>query len=216
MIKIQTENMEIFWNNRFIANQFIWGFEPCNTAIICKKIFKKYDVKNILIMGAGYGRNGKYFTDNDYIVDGIEISEEAINIGKTFAPKINFIKGSILDINLNKKYDAVFCYDIMQLFLKEEREIIIENCIKHCKNNGIIIISCLSDKDMLFNIGKEIEKNTFVFKEQLTIHFSNKEEMNNLNEKLEIIQLEYSKECEKNKGTEKERNRIIGVYKMTE
>ena len=208
--------MENFWNNRFIDNQFIWGFEPCNTAIICEKIFRKYDVKDILIIGAGYGRNGKYFTDNAYIVEGIEISEEAISIGKTFAPKVNFIKGSILNINLNKKYDAVFCYDIMQLFLKDEREIIIENCIKYCKNNGIIIISCLSDKDMLFNIGKEIEKNTFVFKEGLTIHFSNKEEMNNLNEKLEIIRLEYSKECEKSKGIEKERNRIIGIYKRTE
>ena len=208
--------MENFWNNRFIDNQFIWGFEPCNTAIICEKIFRKYYVKDILIMGAGYGSNGKYFTDNGYIVDGIEISEEAINIGKTFAPKVNFIKGSILDINLNKKYDAVYCYDIMQLLLKDEREIIIENCIKYCKNNGIIIISCLSDKDMLFNIGKEIEKNTFVFKEGLTIHFSNKEEMNNLNKELEIIQLEYSKECEKSKGIEKDLNRIIGIYKRTE
>jgi 2-polyprenyl-3-methyl-5-hydroxy-6-metoxy-1,4-benzoquinol methylase len=203
---------EQFWNNRFIDKKIIWGLEPSNIAIDCEKIFAENNVKNILIMGAGYGRNGKYFTEKGYCVDGMEISEEAIIIGKTFAPEMRFIKGDIVHTELSKKYDAVFCYDIIQLFLRHERETIAENCIKHCKDGGMIVISCLAKTDILFGLGKEFEKDTFEVTEGLTIHFSDEPEMNNLNQKLETIQLEYDTEREKG-GTEKERNRIYGIYR---
>jgi hypothetical protein len=80
-----------FWNNRFIDKKIIWGIEPSKIAIDCEKIFNKNNLKDILIMGAGYGRNGKYFIEKGCFVDGVEISDEAMNIGKTFAPEINFI-----------------------------------------------------------------------------------------------------------------------------
>ncbi|MDR1302332.1 MAG: class I SAM-dependent methyltransferase [Treponema sp.] len=207
--------MDNFWNKRYITEQLIWGVEPSSITVICEKIFKENNTKDILVIGAGYGRNGKYFVENGYHVDGIEISEEAINIGKIFAPEINFIKGSVLDMNLNKKYDAVFCYDIIQLFQEEKRKTVIENCIKHCKNTGRIMISCLSDKDMLYGIGKMIEGNTFEIRNGLTIHFSNEEEINNIGEKLEIMKLGYSKEKMENDRTGKERDRIYGIYKIT-
>jgi 2-polyprenyl-3-methyl-5-hydroxy-6-metoxy-1,4-benzoquinol methylase len=205
------KNMKEFWNKRFMEKQCIWGNEPSNIAILCEKLFKENNVKDILIMGVGYGRNGKYFIENGYNVDGIEISEEAINIGKQFAPKINFINGSVLDMSLNKKYDAIFCYDIMQLFRKNERKMIAKNCIKHCKDNGIIMLSCLSINDVLFGKGNEIEENTFEIREGLTVHFSNEKEMKNMDEELSVVEIEYS--TEKIEG-EKERNRIYGIYNV--
>jgi hypothetical protein len=69
----------------------------------------------------------------------------------------------------------------MQLFLKNEREKIIENCVNHCKINGMIMISCLSKMDILFGIGNQFEENTFEFGKDLTIHFSDEMEMNNSN-----------------------------------
>jgi SAM-dependent methyltransferase len=73
---------EYFWNNRFIDKKIIWGIEPSKTTIDCEKIFKKNNIKDILVIGIGYGRNGKYFAKKGYNVDGIEISDEAICIGK--------------------------------------------------------------------------------------------------------------------------------------
>ena len=203
---------EIFWNNRFLDKKIIFGTDPAKIAIDCEKIFGENNIKDILIMGIGYGRNGKYFTEKGYCVDGIEISDEAINIGKAFAPEINFIKGNVLKTELYKKYDAVFCYDILQLFLKYERKILIKNCIKYCKDNGMIVFSCLSKDDILFGNGSEIEENTFEVNDGLYIHFSNEFEMNNLNNKLEIIKLEHFKQKD-NVGIEKERSRIYGIYK---
>jgi 2-polyprenyl-3-methyl-5-hydroxy-6-metoxy-1,4-benzoquinol methylase len=185
--------MKEFWDKRFMEKQYIFGCEPGNIAILCEKIFKENNAKDILIIGIGYGRNGKYFVENGYNVDGMEISDEAINIGKKFAPEINFITGSVLDTNLNRQYDAIFCYDIMQLFRKNERKIITRNCIRHCKENVIIMLSCLSKKDILFGRGNE------------------EEEMKNIDEGLNVMKIGYL--TEKTEG-EKKRNRIYGIYSI--
>ncbi|MDR2602463.1 MAG: methyltransferase domain-containing protein [Spirochaetaceae bacterium] len=200
--------MDNFWNERYINEQFIWGTKPSEFTVLCEKYLQKNKVKDILIMGIGYGRNGKYFTEKGYHVDGIEISEEAVKIGKTFDPKINFIKGSILDLNieLDKRYDAVYCCDIMQLFPRIEQKIIIKNCIKNCKNNGIIIISCISNKDILYGRGKNIGENSFEIKEGHIMYFTNEEQIRNIDEELELIQIDYF--------IEEGRNRIYGIYKL--
>ena len=39
--------MSEFWENNFIANQAMWGFQPAPSAIITKNIFVKNGIKNI-------------------------------------------------------------------------------------------------------------------------------------------------------------------------
>ena len=55
-----------YWNNRFSDNGQIWGTEPSKTAIHALTLFKKYNVKTILIPGAGYGRHTKFFSTNNF------------------------------------------------------------------------------------------------------------------------------------------------------
>ena len=184
--------MDNYWNKRFVNEKLIWGIEPSNIVIKCEKIFKEYDIKNILIMGIGYGRNGKYFIDNGYNVDGVELSGEAIDLGKTFCSKINFIEVSVLDIKLTKKYDAIFCYSILHLFQENERKKLLENCINHCNNNGIIVMSCCSTNDKTFGIGNKIEENTYEIKQGKIMHFFNEKEMINLDSKLKNLKIGYS------------------------
>jgi len=47
--------MDIYWENRFKKDKILWGIKPSNIVINCEKIFKEYNVKNILIFGIGYG-----------------------------------------------------------------------------------------------------------------------------------------------------------------
>jgi hypothetical protein len=63
-------------------------------------------------------------------------------------------------------------------------------------------------------MGNEIEENSFELQEGLTIHFSYEKEMNNINEQLKMIQLDYSIEIIEVNGIKKERNRIYGIYKI--
>jgi SAM-dependent methyltransferase len=121
---IETMENNNIWDDAFQKENMIWGIEPSEIAKMTEKVFSKNNVKKILVIGAGYGRNAKYFSDKNYIVDGIEYSKEAIEIGKTFAPQVNFIYSSILDYN--KKYDGIFCHSFIHLFKKKEKEIIID------------------------------------------------------------------------------------------
>jgi 2-polyprenyl-3-methyl-5-hydroxy-6-metoxy-1,4-benzoquinol methylase len=204
--------MDNYWDQRFLKEKIVWGKNPSNVARNCLKYFIENDVKNILIMGIGYGRNGKYFIENGYDVDGIEYSEEAINIGKEFCPQINFINGSVLEATTGKKYDAIFCYSILHLFKEEERKLLIENCIHYCTENGIIVFSCCSIKDKTFGIGERIEENTFEIKKGKIIHFYNENEVRNIHDNLENIILEYSIEEIEAEERYETYNMIYGIY----
>jgi 2-polyprenyl-3-methyl-5-hydroxy-6-metoxy-1,4-benzoquinol methylase len=212
MNKMEDNSIKEFWDNKYLKENIIWGFNPTKIIIDCENIFYENNIRDILIMGIGYGRNGKYFTEKGYNVDGVEISDEAINIGRSFVAQINFIKGNVLDIELQKKYNAVFCYDILQILLKNDRNKLIEQCIKYCKNDGLIMISCLSKKDGLFGMGKEIEENTFKPEDEKELHFhySDEFEMKNINSSLEAIKIEHFKEHYDGGIT---KDRIYGIYR---
>ena len=199
-----------FWNGKYANEKNIWGEKPVKVIGECEAVFRNYGVKNILVMAAGYGRNGKYFTEKGYRVDGIEISDEAINIGKSFAPEINFIKGNVLDADTQKEYDAVFCFDIMQIFLKDERKTLVERCVKHCRPSGLVMLSCLSKADALFGKGREIEKDTFDGNNGLHFHYCDENEMRNINAALETVKLEHFRESYEGGVT---KDRIYGIYK---
>lgn len=205
--------MSDYWNNRFLKEKLIWGVVPSNVSTICEKYFRENNVKNILIMGIGYGRNGKYFIENGYNVDGVEYSEEAINLGKQFCPEINFINGSVLDMALPKKYDAIFCYSVMHLFTENDRFKLLDNCINHCIKNGIIVISCFSTKDKTFGTGSKIEENTYEIKQGKIVHFFDEKEIINISDKLENILYDYSSEKIEAEERMDEYNMIYGIYR---
>ena len=165
-------------------------------------------------MGIGYGRNGKYFADNNYAVDGIEYSEEAITLGKMFCPQIKFINASALNVKLNRKYNAVFCYSIVHLFTENDRNTLLENCIQHCKENGIIAVSCCSVDDKTYGIGNEIEKNTFEIKPGKILHFYTEEEIKNISDKLECIAVDHTTENIETDERREEYKMIYGIYKI--
>ena len=75
--------MADFWETKFAEEQTMWGFEPSDSAIICKDFFLENNVRNILIPGIGYGRNAKIFHENGFEVTGIELSKTAIDLTKS-------------------------------------------------------------------------------------------------------------------------------------
>jgi 2-polyprenyl-3-methyl-5-hydroxy-6-metoxy-1,4-benzoquinol methylase len=205
--------MKDYWNARFENEGLMWGIEPSDVVVKFGQKLKENNVKDILIIGIGYGRNGKFLIENGYNVDGIELSEEAIKLGEKFCPKIKFINASFLDINLNKEYDAIFCYSILHLFKEKDRKRIIENCIKHCRNNGLILLSCFSVNDKTFGTGNKIEDNTYEIKNGKTVHFFTESEIINIDKNLEIICYNYSLEKIETENRKEEYKMIYGIYK---
>ena len=164
--------MKEYWEKRFKKEPMLWGVEPSISAIHACELFSKENVKSILIPGSGYGRNSKFFSSAGFNVSAIEISEAAHNKALEFDTKTDSINCSILDIEPNGKfYDAIFCFNILHLFLEKERKIIVDKISSLLNSNGFIYNVVCSEKDIGFGKGKMIELNTFESKPNRPVHY---------------------------------------------
>jgi 2-polyprenyl-3-methyl-5-hydroxy-6-metoxy-1,4-benzoquinol methylase len=169
-----------YWDKQFEESGCIWGNQPSIATEIALSLFKENKVKSILIPGVGYGRNSKQFTSNGFDVTGVEISSSACNLAKKYDPLLNLLNGSIFDVQLpTGKYDAVFCFDVLHLFLEDERNKFITKCEDLVKPNGFMFFTVLSENDDYFGNGIEVETATFEVKPDKFIHFFSEADLSN-------------------------------------
>jgi SAM-dependent methyltransferase len=169
-------SMSEYWNNRFKSHGMVWGDEPSPTAIHASEIFTALHLKSVLVPGGGYGRNTKALSTH-FHVESIELSEDAIKIAQEWDPASHFIQGSVLDIDLGKTYDAVYCFDVLQLFMQADRLKLIQNCVQHLKDKGLMYFTCFSNQDKRYGIGREVEPGTFEYKQGKPAHFFTEEDL---------------------------------------
>ena len=155
--------MTEFWETSFKEKQEMWGWEPADSVRKALELFKKKNIKDILIPGFGYGRNAKYFIDNGLNVTGIEISETAIELAKKhFDKSVKIYQGSVTEMPFDKElFDGIFCYSLIHLLNEQDRIKLIEDCYKQLKPNGYMVFVTISKSDFRFGQGTEISKNTF-------------------------------------------------------
>ena len=89
------------WEASFSNKSDMFGLEPSNAAIKSLKIFKEKNIKNIIELGAGLGRDTIFFAQNSISVEALDYSPSAIKIIKDKANKnglLNFVSTKIFDI----------------------------------------------------------------------------------------------------------------------
>ncbi|HEX2982679.1 MAG TPA: class I SAM-dependent methyltransferase [Ignavibacteriales bacterium] len=164
--------MTEFWESSFIENQMMWGYEPSDSALLTKDFFLENKIKDILIPGIGYGRNAKVFLDNGINVTGIEISKTAIDLAKKNGLIIDIFHGSVNDMPFDGKlYDGIFCYALIHLLNRYEREQFIKNCYNQLKPNGYMVFTAISKEAPMFGKGKQLDKDYFEIMEGVKMFF---------------------------------------------
>jgi 2-polyprenyl-3-methyl-5-hydroxy-6-metoxy-1,4-benzoquinol methylase len=186
-----------YWNNRFLDKGRIWGNRPSKTAIYALSLFKKYDIKKILIPGAGYGRHIKFFSLHKYQVTGIEISGTGINIAKEDNVNSKLILGSVLDMPFNNEiYDAIFCYNLLHLLLEKQRISFIKKCFDQLRVEGFAFFTVFSELEKSFGKGTKIEENTFESKPYRPTHYFTEQDLKKHFNAFSIIETNIIKEKE--------------------
>ncbi|MEF2965804.1 class I SAM-dependent methyltransferase [Paenibacillus sp. M1] len=171
--------MDSYWNVRYHEEGLIWGQNPSSTAFHARDIFKQNNVTTVLVPGSGYGRNTKALSA-DFTVEGIELSGHAVKLARQWDPQSHFMEGSVLDSPTGgKKYDAVYCFDLLHLFLLKDRRKLIDHCIKQLNDSGIMYFTCFSDEDTHNGAGKRVEEGTFEYMEGKCAHFFTEEDLIN-------------------------------------
>lgn len=155
--------MTEFWEEAFRDKQEMWGIEPAKSTVLIKDFFVEHNVKDVLIPGIGYGRNAQIFRDNGMTVTGIEVSQTAIDLAnKHFGNGLTIYHGSVTDMPFDDKlYDGIFCYALIHLLDKHEREKLIKDCYKQLAGNGCMVFVSITKAAKTYGQGKRIGEDRF-------------------------------------------------------
>ena len=154
--------MSTYWEARYAAEGAIWGGEPSKTVERAHALFRQHAVHTLLIPGSGYGRNAQFFAQRGYDVTGIEVSATALALAQTRSPGCRFIRASVLDDVLpGETFDAIYCFNVLHLFLAAERRETIRRCGRWLRSGGLAYFVAFSEQEATYGKGKAVEPETF-------------------------------------------------------
>ena len=165
--------MADFWEEKFQKIGSLWSFEPADSAIYTRDLFLGNGYQKMLIPGVGYGRNARPFLDAGLDVDGIEISETAIQLARENGLNFRIYHGSVRKMPFDKtEYDGIFCYALLHLFNQNDRRQFLRNCFNQIKTGGIMVFVVVSKNyEKLYGKGKLVSADRFWIESGLTVFF---------------------------------------------
>ncbi|MEL3958181.1 class I SAM-dependent methyltransferase [Caldifermentibacillus hisashii] len=190
-----------YWERGYRNVDNLWGFTPNNllsTYIdLVPKSGKVFDV------GIGEGRNALYFAKQGYKVEGIDISETAINrcllLSKEHNVNINAKVDDIRTYDIKKEeYSLIILSNVLNFFSIKEVNDIITKLKNGLKENGLFYINVFDNEEPSLTIAKErckkIADFTFYDEEnKMYLHYFTQEELENLVADYETISFVKSK-----------------------
>ena len=181
--------MKNYWEERFLTEGKIWGDSPSKTVLYARDLFKNHQVRNILVPGAGYGRNAGYLEAEGFEVTGIEISETALITARQSNQTIIYYQGSVLEMPFaNLFYDAIYCFNVLHLFRERDRRIFIEKCFNQLKVNGVVFFIVFSEQESSFGKGNCVEVNTYESKPGRPVHYFTESDLKEHFKQFEVIE----------------------------
>jgi SAM-dependent methyltransferase len=156
------------WDKVYSNDSAFFGEEPSDFAQKCYYDFKKYDVKRLLELGCGQGRDSIFFASNGldvYAIDSSKVAIENINQkikGKNIALHLSHFEAR-QDLPFDSShFDAIYSHMFYNMrFTNEELKFLFKESSRVLKNNGLLYFSVRSDKDVFYNKGKKIGGNIY-------------------------------------------------------
>lgn len=181
--------MEQYWSERFRKQGKIWGTDPSPTAFSAAALFREAGTARVLVPGAGYGRNTKAFS-GEFRTEALELSPEAVQLGREWDPLTAFHLGSVLDPQaMEDKVDGIYAYDVLHLFMSEDRRRFIANLHHWLADGGLVYATCFSDEDGHYGTGRCLEPGTYEYMPEKFAHFFTEEDLLEHFHSFEILSL---------------------------
>lgn len=180
-----------FWERNFVEKGEMWGGSPAHSAQIAKDFFLTKNIKEILIPGFGYGRNGHVFLENGIGITGIELSNTAIRLArKRFGSQTIIYHGSVVDMPFDtKKYGGIFCHGLIYLLAADERIKFIHDCYEQLSDNGYMIFTAVSKQASIYGQGTAIGEDRFEMFGGVNMYFYDLESIQTTFEKYGLIEV---------------------------
>ncbi len=155
-----------YWGTMYSTNN-VFGTGPTKLALIAHEVMMKNNVKNILELGCGQGRDSIFFAENGYNVLATDFSQNAITSVENSinVRKINNVRTKLLDLQkdfgIHEKFDCVYSNLAFQFFDELELSQAFRR-ISLCLNKGnLLIFSTKKAGDKYHNFGEKVNDNAF-------------------------------------------------------
>lgn len=170
--------MSDYWDGRFGREGTIWGMKPSLTAEYACTVFKKHGLQDVLVPGAGYGRNASLFARSGFTVTGVEISMAAVKIALANRDGARYVQGSFLEFPVEPaSFDAVYCFNVLHLFKEADRRVFVAKCADALRDGGLAFFAVFSDTEASYGNGTSPEKDTFESKPGRPVHYFTEEDL---------------------------------------
>jgi SAM-dependent methyltransferase len=160
--------MSEVWNNVYKSDSTFFGEEPSNFAMICFNHMKANNVKKVLELGAGHGRDTNFFASNDIEVDALDYSIIAVGILDKIAKEKRLpIKSRTFDVKKpllfpDSHFDAVYSHMLLNMkFSQDELRYIFSEVRRVLKPKGLNLFSVRNHNDKSYRKGREIDKGIY-------------------------------------------------------
>ncbi len=176
------------WEDNFSRKPEMFGLEPSLSAKKALKLFKKKNLKNVLELGAGLGRDSIYFAINSIKLKALDYSSSAIEIINQKIDRNDLsklISTKLFDVRKKLPFkDNSFeaCYSHMlycMAMTNKELEYLNDEIYRILKPNGINIYTVRHVEDGDFKKGIHRGENLYE-NDGFIVHFFSKETVNHL------------------------------------
>jgi len=176
----------------------MFGLEPSIAAIKAVKLFKEENIKNIVELGAGLGRDTVFFAQNSIRVEALDYSKASIESITNKSTKLNLtklIKTKIFDVRKKLPFkdssiDGCFSHMLYCMALSNlEIENLNNEICRILKPKGINIYTVrhVNDGDYKNGIhrGEDLYEN-----DGFIVHFFSKDKINQLSKGFKVLDIE--------------------------
>ena len=172
--------MQEYWEQRYSDEGEIWGALPSISVARADRQFAEHGCRSVIVPGCGYGRNANFFQKKGYAVTGVDISATAIDMARTLNAKIEYVTGSVFDVEFPAgSFDGLYAFNFLHFMLERERRSFIQQYSDLLRPGGVAFYTVFSEEEKAFGKGKEIEKNTFETKSGRPAHYFTREDLLN-------------------------------------
>ena len=186
------------WEDSFLSKPEMFGLEPSIAAVKALRSFQERNIKNILELGAGLGRDTIFFAKNSIYVEALDYSKTSVENITNKSKKLNlgkFIKSKVFDIRKKlpfKDNSIQGCFSHMLYCMalsNSDLENLNSEILRILKPGGINIYTVRHTDDADYKNGIHIGEDLYE-NDGFIVHFFSKDKVNHLSKDFEILNIE--------------------------
>jgi len=156
--------MSEVWNKVYSSNKSFFGEEPSNFALLCFNHMTGRNVKRVLELGSGHGRDTVFFASNGIEVMALDYSEKGVEILNRLSTKKQLpITAKVFDVKkqlpfADGSFDSVYSHMLFNMrFTKKELSFIFSEIRRVLKPTGFNFFSVRNVYDKFYGKGTKVD-----------------------------------------------------------